>query len=71
MGTNISLNLDYFLDGNYSKVLYIVYYIIHERVSLYCQDQKMVSFLLNKKMDTSLENAFRDLHIDGTTGALF
>ena len=50
-------------------VLYILY--IHERISLYCQDQKMAGFLLNKKMDTSLESAFRDLHIDATTGALF
>jgi len=44
---------------------------IHERISLYCQDQKMAGFLLNKEMDTSLERYFRDLHIDPTTGALF
>ena len=40
-------------------------------ISLYCKDQKMAGFLFNKKMDTWLESAFRDLHIDVTTGAIF
>ena len=31
----------------------------------------MAGFLLNKKMDTSLESAFRDLHIRATIVALF
>ena len=55
-----------FWGGNHQMVMYI-----HERISLYSQDQKMAGFLINKKMDTSLESAFRDLHIDATTGALF
>jgi len=49
---------------NYS--LGVAYLLIHSKRSLCCQGQKMAGFLLKTKIDTSLESAFQDLHVDAT-----